>query len=185
MNPDALRELDFTYPGLGMPIGGCPRLGLPVTICSDGSYGLKRYMPMADGKYYTTVFPSPFNNASTWNTHLLQQLSAAYAREGREAGVQVLLGPGMNIMRDPLCGRNFEYYSEDPCSRVAWEPQWSVAYRAKDWQRPEAFCGQFARDRSRSKRLSCIRTRFARNLPQGFRENDPAGSPCLCDDLLQ
>lgn len=42
MNPDALRELDFTYPGLGMPIGGCPRLGLPVTICSDGSYGLKR-----------------------------------------------------------------------------------------------------------------------------------------------
>lgn len=114
MNPDALRELDFTYPGLGMPIGGCPRLGLPVTICSDGSYGLKRYMPMADGKYHTTVFPSPFSNASTWNTHLLQQLSAAYAREGREAGVQVLLGPGMNIMRDPLCGRNFEYYSEDP-----------------------------------------------------------------------
>lgn len=59
MNPDALRELDFTYPGLGMPIGGCPRLGLPVTICSDGSYGLKRYMPMADGKYYTTVSSSP------------------------------------------------------------------------------------------------------------------------------
>jgi beta-glucosidase len=136
MNPDALRELDFTYPGLGMPIGGWPRLGLPVTICSDGSYGLKRYMPMADGKYYTTVFPSPFSNASTWNTHLLQQLSAAYAREGREAGVQVLLGPGMNIMRDPLCGRNFEYTTvKTPCSRVAWEPQWSVAYRAKDWQR--------------------------------------------------
>lgn len=114
MNPDALRELDFTYPGLGMPIGGCPRLGLPITICSDGSYGLKRYMPMSDGKYHTTVFPCPFSNASTWNTDLMQQLAAAYAREGREAGVQVLLGPGMNIMRDPLCGRNFEYYSEDP-----------------------------------------------------------------------
>lgn len=114
MNPDALSQLDFKYPGLGMPIGGCPRLGLPVTICSDGSYGLKRYMPTADGKYHTTVFPCPLSNASTWNTHLVEQLASAFAREGREAGVQVLLGPGMNIIRSPLCGRNFEYYSEDP-----------------------------------------------------------------------
>lgn len=111
---DALNKIDFDYPGLGMPIGGVPRLGIPVTICSDGSYGLKRYMPRPDGKWGITAFPVPALLASTWDTELEEDVAGSYGSEGKEYGVDVLLGPAMNIMRDPLCGRNFEYYSEDP-----------------------------------------------------------------------
>lgn len=110
----AMADLGFDYPGLGMPIGGVPRLGVPVTICSDGSYGLKRYMPMRNGKYGTTAFPIPIAVASSWDTALAEKVASAYGEEGKDYGVDVLLGPAMNIIRDPLCGRNFEYYSEDP-----------------------------------------------------------------------
>lgn len=83
MNPDALCELDFTYPGLGMLIDGCPRLGLSITLCSDGSYGLKCYVPMSDGKCHTTVFPCPFSNASIWNTDLCSNLQPPTLRRTR------------------------------------------------------------------------------------------------------
>lgn len=104
----------FDYPGLGMPISGVARFGLPVTICSDGSYGLKKYIKMGNGKYGTTAFPIPIGMASSWNPSVAKEVAVAYGNEGKEYGVDILLGPAMNIMRDPLCGRNFEYYSEDP-----------------------------------------------------------------------
>lgn len=105
---------DFDYPGTGMPIGGVPRLGAPVTICSDGSYGVKRYTRMSNGLYGTTAFPIPIGTACSWNVEVPYNFGKAYGEEGLEYGIDVLLGPAMNIHRNPLCGRNFEYFSEDP-----------------------------------------------------------------------
>lgn len=105
---------DFDYPGTGMPIGGVPRLGAPVTICSDGSYGVKRYTRMSNGFYGTTAFPIPIGTACSWNVEVPYNFGKAYGEEGLEYGIDVLLGPAMNIHRNPLCGRNFEYFSEDP-----------------------------------------------------------------------
>ncbi len=104
----------FDYPGLGMPINGVKRLGIPVAICSDGSYGLKKYIKMGNGKYGSTGFPIPIGMASSWNIPLVESVGEAFGNEGLEYGVDILLGPALNIQRDPLCGRNFEYYSEDP-----------------------------------------------------------------------
>jgi len=106
--------LDFDYPGLGFAIGKVDRLGVPATIVSDGSYGLKKYIKKPDGTWGTTAYPIPILVSSSWDTQLAQTVGAAFGNEGKENGVDALLGPALNIHRDPLCGRNFEYYSEDP-----------------------------------------------------------------------
>lgn len=107
-------EKDFDYPGLGFAIPQVKRLGIPATIVSDGSYGLRRYIPGPGGYWGTTAFPVPIMMACTWNTEAAESTGVYYGKEGKEAGVDALLGPAMNIHRDPLCGRNFEYFSEDP-----------------------------------------------------------------------
>ncbi len=93
--------------------------GLPRMTMTDGPHGVRLQTASADhiginDSVPATCFPPAVGLASTWNPALLEEVGAALAEECRALNVGVLLGPGMNIKRSPLCGRNFEYFAEDP-----------------------------------------------------------------------
>ena len=95
-----------------------PRLDIPSLCTSDGPHGLRKQIETGDNGVSqsepSTAFPTAVCTASGWNPDNLYRMGEAIAEECRYYGVHTLLGPGVNIKRNPLCGRNFEYFSEDP-----------------------------------------------------------------------
>lgn len=91
-----------------------PRLGIPEIVVSDGPAGLRIGGITGGDVKYATAFPIPASMASTWDLSLMNKIGIAMGDESKAFGVDVLLGPAFNIKRDPLNGRNFEYYTEDP-----------------------------------------------------------------------
>lgn len=95
------------------------RLGIPAIMVSDGPHGLRAQPAKSDhvglaGSLPATCFPTASAIASAWNPDLLRRIGQALAQEARACNLSVILGPGVNMKRSPLCGRNFEYFSEDP-----------------------------------------------------------------------
>lgn len=98
---------------------GVERLGIPSLMVTDGPHGLRKQRSDADHlglneSVPATCFPTAAGLASSWNRDLLHRVGEALGKECQAEDVSVLLGPGANIKRSPLCGRNFEYFSEDP-----------------------------------------------------------------------
>ena len=84
-----------------------PRLGIPQIRMADGPQGIRN-------NTLSTLYPCGILTASTWNRDLVRRLGSSLAQDAKARGVSILLGPGVNIYRSPLCGRNFEYFGEDP-----------------------------------------------------------------------
>ena len=95
------------------------RLGIPSIMVSDGPHGLRAQPDIGDhvgigGSVPATCFPTASALGSSWDPQLARRIGEALGQEARAQRVAVILGPGINIKRSPLCGRNFEYLSEDP-----------------------------------------------------------------------
>jgi beta-glucosidase len=95
------------------------RLGIPAIMVSDGPHGLRTQLEQGDhvgllASAPATCFPTASGLASSWNPELFYTVGKALGQEAKKLGVSVVLGPGINMKRSPLCGRNFEYMSEDP-----------------------------------------------------------------------
>ena len=115
-----------------MFIQGVPRLGLPAVRMSDGPQGLRNVEP-------STAYPAGIALAATWDQSLAEQEGQHLGRDARARGVNIILGPGVNIYRAPMNGRNFEYFGEDPYLASRW---------AKGSSGGEARCGLFRSDGS-------------------------------------
>lgn len=98
---------------------GLPEQGLPEIMLCDGPHGLRKQNPNSGkvglgNSYPATCFPTAATTACSWDTDMMERMGQALGDECRAQKVSVLLGPGVNMKRSPLCGRNFEYFSEDP-----------------------------------------------------------------------
>jgi len=90
------------------------RLGIPSIRMSDGPHGLRKEVSNQQTSVPSTCFPTAVTTASSWDRELIKQMGQALAQECQAEEVDIILGPAINIKRSPLCGRNFEYFSEDP-----------------------------------------------------------------------
>ena len=155
--------------------GGLPRLSVPAVPTADGPAGL-RLEPYTG--ISTTAWPCATLIASSWNTELAEKVGAAAASELRENNLGIWLAPAMNIHRDPLCGRNFEYYSEDPliAGKIA-----AAATRGIQSQKIAVSVKHFACNNKEANRFNCdsrvseraLREIYLKGFEICVREGDP------------
>ena len=100
-------KIDYISGPKSFYIRAVPRLGIPEIRMADGPQGIRN-------NTQSTLYPCGILSASTWNRKLARELGHGLARDAKARGVSILLGPGVNIYRSPLCGRNYEYFGEDP-----------------------------------------------------------------------
>jgi beta-glucosidase len=119
-------------------VSGIKRLGVPEWALSDGPHGVREEMSRHTWKYAgwtndsTTCFPPGTSMAASWNLELAKERGYVLGEEARFRKKDVLLGPGINIIRSPLCGRNFEYLSEDPFLNSQLSVSFTKALQSKD-----------------------------------------------------
>ncbi len=109
---------------------------VPSIQVSDGPHGLRKPLEGGDalglsGSVPATCFPPAVGLAASWNPELARRVGAAVGQEARAQAISVVLGPGVNIKRSPLCGRNFEYFSEDPCQSALMATGWIKGAQAQ------------------------------------------------------
>ena len=118
-NKDAGGEIGYTkklVPGVAGTTYPIERLGIAPVVMADGPSAVRLSVKREgeEKRYYATNVPSEILLASSWNNDATFRIGAILGEETRDYGIDVLLGPGLNMMRNPLCGRNYEYFSEDP-----------------------------------------------------------------------
>lgn len=101
-------KIDYISGYTSFSLRAIPRLGIPEIKLADGPQGIRNHSPKS------TLYPSGILSAATWNRDLLYKLGRGLGQDAKARGVNILLGPGVNIYRAPLCGRNYEYMGEDP-----------------------------------------------------------------------
>ena len=157
------------------------RFGIIPATMNDGATGLRMdtlRTGYPDERYYCTGFPVATMVASTWNDEIARKVGARIADEMLAYGSDLLLGPSLNIQRNPLCGRNFEYYSEDPYLSGHTASQFIIGLQSKG---PGATVKHFAANNQQSARVNndarisqrALREIYLRNFEIAIKEGDP------------
>ena len=143
-------------------VAGVARLGVPPLKMSDGPNGVKEYGAK------NVCFPSASVLACSWDESLAEDVGKAIGQEAAKYGVDVLLGPGLNVKRSPLCGRNFEYFSEDAILSGMLAAAYVRGVQSRGGMcLSETFCGQQSGKATYAYERGTRRTDIARSIFEG------------------
>jgi len=169
------------------------KYGIPSVWMADGPHGLRKQVEVADylginNSLPATCFPTASLSACSWDRDLLREMGAAIGEEALQEGVSIVLGPGANIKRNPLCGRNFEYFSEDPFLAGEMAASWIEGIQS---QGIGASLKHFAANNQETERMSsdsmvderALREIYLPAFERAVRQAKPATVMCAYNKL--